>query len=649
MLRSLLVSLPGEVVRFLPSGILPASVRRSFAAVAGGSVIFLGSALLLVLALAPQPVHAQRADSTQLRRFRMADARLQAGKFEEAIQILESLYDEAPENSSFYRKLKEAYESIKRYDDALRLVEDRIGDNPTPTLVSEKARLLYQKGNEKAASQTWEKAIGLAPGEASSYRIVYQTLVEIRRFKQAIDVLQRARDQLDNDALFRTELAYLYGVDGQHASAMEEYVALLDRSPDRVALVRNRLQTFVEQGEGISSSIEVLTTAVEEHPLNPAFRELLAWLHMTQNDYDAAYDVYRALDRLQQRKGRALFSFAQKAADADEYAVATTAYEAILERHGEENVAPKAQRALADAYRQWAESEHGPTPAHLDSTSRYDAARNAYKTFLEKFPQHEAYPKVLTQLGRLQLDVYRDLDAAQTTLEKVVSSSSPKSSSAKTARYDLGRIALLNGNFEQARLLFSRLAKRLRSGDLADQARFELALLQFYKGEFESALTRARATSANTSSDVTNDAIELSVLIQENRGPDSLNTALRTYARAQLRARQHRYDAATTHLDSLLQNHKRHTLADDAHFRRAEIYEAQGDTASALQAYQQFSRQHPHSPHADRSLYRLGELYESKGQPETAIETYNRLLTEYPNSLLASDARSRLRVLRTRS
>jgi len=612
-----------------------------------GGLVLLAMGLLGIGGFSGNYAHAQPADSTQLRRYRMADTRLQAGKYKEAIKILESLHQESPGNPSFYRKLKDAYESVKRYDDALRLVESRLNDNPSPSLLSEKARLLYQKGAEKKAASTWDQAIRLAPDRAPTYRIVYQTLVEVRRFRQAIDVLQKARNTLNNEAIFRTELAYLYGLDGQHGNAMREYVALLEQSPARLALVRNRLQTFVEQGEGINASVEVLREAVEDHPLNPAYRELLAWLYMKTNDYEAAYDVYRALDRLQQRKGKALFSFAQKAADADEYAVATTAFEAILERHADAPVAPKAQRALGDTYRQWAKDKGATSSPRPDSTTRYDTARSAYRTFLKNHPKHEAFPTVLAQLGTLELDVYRDLEAAQSTLERVVSSY-PKTSAANEARYDLGRIALLQGNFERARLLFTRLAKRLRSGDLADQARFELARLQFYQGKFDAARTRAEATSANTSSDVTNDAIELSVLIQENQGPDSLNTPLRLYANAQFRARQHRYTEAAAQLDSLLQTHGRHSLADEAQFRRAEVALAQGDTSAAITAFEQLSKQHPRSPHADRSLYQLGELYEKMGKATTAVEVYNRLLTEYPKSLLASDARSRLRALRTR-
>lgn len=609
-----------------------------------------GLFLLVVLLSAINPsARAQQGDSTELDHFRRANTYLQSGEAEKAITILESLYDQSPDNSSFYRKLKDAYESVKRYDDALRLVQDRIDNQSTPQLLSEKARLLYQNEDEEAAIKTWEEAIDLAPDRASTYRIVYQTLVDIRRFQQAIEVLQTARDRLDDDSLFRTELAYLYGLDGQHGQAMQEYVDLLAANPNRVALVRNRLQTFVEQNEGIEASTEVLQTAVENNPLNTAYRELLGWLHMKTDNYTKAYDVYRALDRLQKQRGQALYRFAQQAADADQYEVATTALEAILEKHPDAEVAPSAQRALGHTYRRWAEPDDGSGLSAADSSARYDAARSAYETFLDKYPSHESVPQVRAELGTLQLDVYRNLDAAKATLETVVSSH-PNTSAANEAQYDLARLALLRGDLERARLLFSRLADELRSGDLADQARYELALLQFYQGAFDAARSQAQATSANPSADVTNDAIELSVLIQENRGPDSLDTALRQYARAQLAVRQRDYEAAATRLDSLLQQHSRHALADEAQFRLAKIALAQKDTATARQRFRELPRRHPRSPYADRSLFELGTLSEAQGNTDRAIELYDRLLSEYPKSLLASDARTRLRTLRqTRS
>lgn len=608
-------------------------------------------ALWLGLILASGPAYAQVEDAGR-QRLQQADAYLRSDQPERAVELLEPLYDQAPNDASIYRTLKEAYERLKQYDDALRLVNRRIETDATPALLSEKARLLWRSDRRDAARKAWTQALDLQPRQPATYRVVHQTLRDLRRYGRAIEVLRQARSTLDRPALFRTELAYLYGLDGRHARAMEEYVALLSSSPERAGFVRSRLRPFVERGEGLSQRINVLRTAVEDAPENPAYRKLLAWLYTEDGDYAAALGVYKALDRLQEQQGRQLYTFARQAASADRFDVATQAYRVILDRHPDGPVAPRAQRALGDLYRQWAadgfEASAGrevPRDTVGARGRRYDAARAAYRTFLERYPDHPSASTVRAELGTLQLEVYRDLDAAAATLERVDEQSSDAPAVAR-ARFDLARIALLRGDLGRARLLFSRLSGAAGEEALAHQARFELARIQFYQGAFDAALARTKAVTADPSTDVANDAIDLKVLIQENRGPDSLDTPLRLYAQAQLAERRHRYGVAAARLDSLLRQYDRHSLADEARFRRAQAHLAQGDTSAAREAFAAVPRRHPRSAYADRSLFRLARLQEAQGEAETAAATYDQLLREYPRSLHASDARSRLRALR---
>ena len=602
--------------------------------------------VLLLVGCAPD-TRAQSGDNAQLEQFRRADAYLRSGNTEEAINLLEQLHEAAPENAAFYRKLKDAYESVKRYEDALRLLTKRMGDQPTPAQLSEKARLLYRDGQEETAMATWDEAVRQAPNRAATYRTVYQTLMEVRRFGRAIEVLEQGREALNAPARFRREMGYLYALDGQHREAMREYVALLANSTNQTGFVKGRLQTFVDQGEGTEAYIQVLRSAVEETPSMRAYRDLLAWLYMQQNDYAAAFEVYRALDRLSEARGRVLYQFARKAADADRFEVATSAFDAVLEQNPGTAVAANAQRALGDTYRRWAERGSSESTTASDTTSvqdRYNAAVEAYRTFLRRHPDHEAVPSVLTQLGTLQLDVYRALDPAESTLTRVTTEH-PQTSVARQAQYDLGRLAVQRGALDQARVQFSRLVEQTED-DLADQARFQLAQIDFYRGQFDAAVTRVEAITKNPAADVTNDAIELKVMIQENEGPDSLDVPLQLFAQARLYERQHRYADATARLDSLLRSHTRHALADNAQFRRAEVLLATGDTTAAIDAFQRLPQRHPRSPFADRSLYRLGRLYQAQDTPEDALKAYNRLLSTYPNSLLAGDVREHIRALR---
>ncbi|MDX1741174.1 MAG: tetratricopeptide repeat protein, partial [Rhodothermales bacterium] len=190
------------------------------------------SALFLwFLALCLFPVDrgvAQQPDSASVARFQLAESFLRSGQFDRAINILEQLYEARPSTFVFFNRLKQAYESTKRYEDAIRLVDDQIEREPLPvTHFADRGRLRYLQGEEEGAMQDFREAIDLAPERSSSYVAVYQILVQLRLFEQAASLMEDGRARLGDASLFRRELGYLYGLLGAHGRAMEEYVGLL--------------------------------------------------------------------------------------------------------------------------------------------------------------------------------------------------------------------------------------------------------------------------------------------------------------------------------------------------------------------------------------------------------------------------------------
>ncbi|HEX7071186.1 MAG TPA: tetratricopeptide repeat protein, partial [Rhodothermales bacterium] len=168
-----------------------------------------------------------------------------------------------------------------------------------------------------------------------------------------------------------------------------------------------------------------------------------------------------------------------------------------------------------------------------------------------------------------------------------------------------------------------------------------------YSGDVETALSMASAVNRNTSMDVANDAIELRLLLQENQGPDSLNTVLRQYGRALYLQRRGQQAAALEVVDSLLAQQANHPVSDDARFLRGGLLRASGSFEAAWTAYAELPLLHPHSPLGDRALFQAADvLARDLENGEAAIEYYTRLLTEYPGSVLAAEARARIRALR---
>lgn len=606
-------------------------------------------ALLLGVGVAPSAASAQQqVQEDELSKFQLAQSYLKAGRYERAISLLEDLHAEQPETHAFYQKLKEAYENVKRYDDALSLVEKKLSDQRTPTLMAEKARLLYLRGDEQKAFDTWSTAVELAPEQRSTYRVVFYSLYKNRLFERAAQVLERGRETLGNDTAFQQNLARIYSLTADYDKAINEYLQLLQDDERKLSFVRNRLSRFTDKEEALKQYIAGAKQAVRDEPLYRPYRELLSWLHMEAEQYSEALDVVRAIDRLEEEQGRPLHRFGQQAARAGAYDVALKAYQEILDRHPEAPTAPQAWFGLGRMHEKWAEKQ-GERAHDADSQQtapHYEKALDAYRTFLQKYPNHSRYADALRRLGRLQQDVFRNFTAADTTLRKVVQRF-PDSDAARQAQYDLGRLDIQRDDLQEARLTFSRLKDDLHSGELADKARHQLALLHFYQGEFEAAQTLAQALNQNTSKDVANDAITLKVLLLENKGPDSTHAPLRTYAQARLAKRQHRADDALQTLDTLLDEHGRHPLADDARFLRAAVLQEQGRSQEALAAYQEFPLLHPRSPLADRSLFRAAQIQEQELEdPGAALKTYTKLLTDYPGSLLIPEARERIRNLR---
>jgi TolA-binding protein len=430
---------------------------------------------------------------------------------------------------------------------------------------------------------------------------------------------------------------------------MQEYLTILEEAPQQLQFVKRRFGQFSGQDDAITASIPVVERAIRREPLNRTFRELAAWLYLKAGDYTKALDANRAIDRLEKEDGRTLLVFARDATQAEAFDAAAAAYEEILERYPDAPTSASAQFLLARLNVQKGESLHErayDSNGNRIPAPHFDKALESYRHFTQKYPYDPRVPDALLQIGQLQLDIFFDLGASESLLTDIINRY-PETDSGFYARFDLGKIALMRSDLRRARVLFSRLEDELRIGELAELARFEMAQIDFYTGQFESALTLVQALDANTSTDIANDAIALKVLLRENKGPDSLNTPLRYYATAQLLHRQRQFDAALKSLDTLSTRFAGHALTDETLFLRAEILRATGAAAQGLATLNQLVENHPESYLADRSLFLTGELYEQElNDPSGALEVYTTLLTTFPGSLLAPEARARIRALR---
>lgn len=606
-------------------------------------------AFALLIGSTTLAAHAQTGPD-EAARFQLADTYLRAGQFDRAIAILEGLYRDNPEYA-YFAKLITAFESTKRYDDAITLIDQRIQREQNPVnLWSDKARILYLAQRRDEATESWQRAIASAPSQEITYRLVYQSVAEVREFEQAADILVQGRRALSDSTLFQQELGFLYGMLSEHEKAMTEYLGLIARDERQLSNVKSRLGRFADQPGVVSASVAVVERSVREQPLNRAFRELLGWLYLEAGLFRPALDTYRAIDRLESEQGRVLFTFAGQASAARAFDVALEAYKEILENHAARPIASEALRGKGEMHRRWAETlvESGRErdSSGLTATEHYALAHEAFEEYVSTYGTSPNLPYVLLDIALLEQEVFFRLEDARHTLS-TLTRRFPNHAAADRASYQLGLLDLMEGDLDAARLGFARLEERLRTGDLAEQARFEIAMVHFYRGDFAAAEALISALKENTSNDTANDAISMRVLLVEGKGPDTLSTPLREFAHAHLLERQRQYDAALETLRRLQSEFGTHALADEALFQEALILVRTEHFAEAYQLFAELPLKYPTSHLADRGLFEAAVLAETRlGDTEKAVDLYTRLMSEFPGSLLVSEARLRIRALR---
>lgn len=606
-------------------------------------VISTGFLLLSVAIVQAAFVHAglAQAAADEAARLQLAETYTRAGQYDRAIPLLESLYAENPE-LAYFTRLVGALESTKRYVEAIALIDARAATEAAPTLLlAQKARLLYMDRRNDEAAAAWQEAISVAPNDEMSYRLVYQSIAEVREFRKAADVLLQGRTALGDSSLFAGELGYLYGMLSDHASAMTEYLSLIARDERQLSNVKSRLGRVADQPGVVAASVRVVEEAVGAEPGNLAYRELLGWLYLESGLFRPALDAYRAIDRLEPDQGRVLFTFAGQAAAAEAFDVALEAYFDILKEHADLPIAAEALRGKAEMHRAWARVLTGE-----EAEEQYERALDAFEDYVEKYPESPNYPYVMLDIARLNQDVFFRIEPAREILETIITRF-PSHAAADHAEYQYGLLLLSDGDLDGAQVQLERLSERLGTGDLAESSRYQVAMIHFYRGEFDEADKLVAALKENTSDDTANDAIEMRVLLVEGRGPDSLSTPLREYARAQMLVRQRTFAEAFESFREMQENHPGHPLADDAMFEQAELLVLLDRIPEAYQLYAELPLRHPKSHLADHSLFQAATLQEARlNNVDKAIELYNRIMLEYPGSILSGEARLRIRALR---
>ena len=186
-----------------------------------------------------------------------------------------------------------------------------------------------------------------------------------------------------------------------------------------------------------------------------------------------------------------------------------------------------------------------------------------------------------------------------------------------------------------------------KDAPLGHEAKFRNAKLSFYRGDFEWAQAQLEVLKGSTSELIANDALQLSLEIQDNLGTDSTSVPLTLFAEADFLIFQNHLKEAEEKLDTINKQFPSNTLDDYILMERAEIALKKHDYPAALAQYEKVYTNYKDGIFADDALYKAAQVEENNVvDVEKAKALYEKLLVEYKGSVYAVEARTRFRILR---
>jgi tetratricopeptide (TPR) repeat protein len=564
-------------------------------------------------------------------------------EFDKALDYYEKLYNKkSPEQ--FYVPYLNCLLATKDFKKAEKIAKKQIKQNPqSPNFIVDLGSVYTLNEEPDKAKTTWEQAIKAIKGDEQVFAVA-NAFINIRQYDFAIDTYLKGRKISQNDYPYNFELAAVYKTKDDKLSMIKEYLDVLEIQDSYIQSVQNALQTSFSN-EADSKQNELLKTEllkrISKSPDRTIFSELLIWMQIQQKDWEGAFIQAKALDKRKKEEGNRVMGLAQLFTQNEAYDVAIKAYQYVISKGSTVYYYTNARIELLNVYYKKVVSKGNYTPADL-----IELEKN-YNSTIAELGKSSGTALLLSNLAHLQAFYLNKPTQAMALLEETIALPQLDPHTQAQCKLELADILLMTGDVWEASLRYSQVEKAFKHDEIGQEAKFRVAKISYYTGDFTWAQTQLDVLKGATAKLISNDAMDLSLLISDALAIDSNITPLLIFARADLLAFQNNDSIAITTLDSINTLFPNHALADDILYKKATIELKHAKYKEAAVFYEEILKNYSEDILGDDALFQLADLNENQFKNlDKAKELYQQLLEKYPGSLYVVEARKRFRKLR---
>ncbi|MAX70485.1 MAG: hypothetical protein CMC76_05190 [Flavobacteriaceae bacterium] len=566
----------------------------------------------------------------------LADNYFKRGEFKKALIIYEELNKEKPYSYNYIFKLVKTHQQLEQYDEAEHILVQRLEKRRNPTIVIELGYNYQLKDSLDLANKYYEEAISYINENPNYIYSVAKKFEDHSLLDQAIRVYNKGKE-LTPDKDFSIQLARIYGDQGDVEKMFSNYIEYVAYRPNYLNNIKRAVSDFISENSDNENNIflrRLLLKKLQQEP-NPYWYEMLSWLYVQEKAYSKSFIQEKALYKRNPVSLDRIIELAVTAHNDNDDDTAKDIFNYIIETTQDASTALTAHQYILEI-----------DTNNATSTKELDAIDEKYNMLFDEFGKSELTIPLQLAYGKFLAFYKKDTQSATAFLRQSMKLNISEFQEAEV-KLLLADILVLQEKFNEALIFYSQIQMNLKNSTISQEARFKVAKTSYYKGDFDWAESQLKILKASTSQLIANDALDLKLLISDNKFEDSTQTALKYYAKADLLAFQNRTNEAISLLDKILKEHSTESIVDQALFQQAKLFEKKKQYEKAEVNYQRIISDYSEDILADDAYYYLAELYNTQlAKPEEAKQLYEKIIFEHEDSIYFIESRKKFRMLR---
>jgi len=551
------------------------------------------------------------------------------GAYISAAAMLETLYEQQPNDRNLINLLFVCYTELKAFSKAEMLIQRQLKNDPNDYLFQFRLLELYIKtGIDSTITGQIDNMLERFPGDQTIYQNIIQVLIRDGYPQIGIDIIKRGRREFGNNNLFLLQMAMLYETRQSYYDAIMEYAKAIGGDSAEAAEADKKTAALIRYPLAPPEAIRAFKDILDSLPNDLYALKYLSETYIRQGLYLEAFNAVVKIDSIGKKNGQELLGYIRKCRERKLYEQVLMATEYVERMYPKSNILMNYKIYSAEA---------------LGELGKPHEAIDIYRNIADSSLNRRDIFDALLDIGNIYRYKLKDYDSARVYYDSV-SYKCPYGSMVYEAGLEKAKLFLTEGNLDQAAASFTALYHDRLQDDQVEYLDYNLAMIEFVKKNFESAEQKFRQMMYKYPRGLyLNDALMNSLIIGESflEAPEILSE----YADALLYQFRLMPDSMVSEFNAILDK-GRSPLAGITNYKLAAYYESAGEDKTALELIDKMKEEDSDDYFFPYCLKIKGDiLSHDQARVNEASEIYKLILTDFGDYPFIGEIRKRLQEL----